>query len=197
MEHRLLAIGRGLGLGLVALLLGLLVWKVAHRPAGAVFVRQVQQGEKPEPPAFDLAVFQAGNVDTGSSLRSALAGGRVSAKALASGRPVVVNFFASWCPPCKEEAPLLAKTARRVAPRVTVVGIASTDLRSDLRRFLSRYGTSYPVLFDGPGNAERAWGVAALPETFVVSSDGRVVRHEIGRLDEAELAALLRTAERS
>ncbi|MFN8224068.1 MAG: TlpA disulfide reductase family protein [Gaiellales bacterium] len=196
MERRLVAAARGVALGFVVLLLGLLAWKVTHRPPGPAFVAKVHRGERPTAPAFALPVFAAGSTDVAPRLQAALSRGRVDDGDL-GGRPTIVNFFASWCPPCKEEARLLAAGARSLSGRVAFVGIASQDFKRDLRRFLDRYETSYPVLFDGPGNAERAWGVARFPETFVVAPNGRVIEHVAGRLDETELAEVIATAERS
>ena len=110
---------------------------------------------------------------------------------------MIVNFFASWCPPCKEEAPELARAARRLTGRVTVLGVAWKDWRSDTRRLLRRSGATYPVLNDGHGRTEASWGVAVLPETFVVGRDGHVIAHVAGRLDETELTRLIKTAENS
>jgi cytochrome c biogenesis protein CcmG, thiol:disulfide interchange protein DsbE len=93
------------------------------------------------------------------------------------GRTVVLNFFASWCAPCKREAPDLESFWRRYrADGVVVVGVDSGDARSDARRFLSAHGVTYPIAFD-PGE-KLAYGPYALPGfpvTYVLNQQGRIV----------------------
>jgi cytochrome c biogenesis protein CcmG, thiol:disulfide interchange protein DsbE len=96
--------------------------------------------------------------------------------ALKTGKPVVVNFWASWCGPCADEAPLLQDAARRNADRFTFVGVDVQDLDSDAQTFLSRYGVSYP---NGSGNAgpiSIQYGMRGVPETYFIAPDGRLVR---------------------
>lgn len=91
------------------------------------------------------------------------------------GRYVVVNFFASWCDPCKEEAPMLNRVQRALERRGgTVLGVAWDDLRADTRAFVRENGVAFPVVRDVDGGFGRAYGVIGLPETFVVDPQGRV-----------------------
>ncbi len=91
------------------------------------------------------------------------------------GRWVLVNFWASWCEPCKEEAPALEAFQRRHGgARFTVLGIDSRDLSGDGREFVRRYGLSYPQLRDGDGAAAHDYGTTGVPENYLVDPRGRV-----------------------
>jgi cytochrome c biogenesis protein CcmG, thiol:disulfide interchange protein DsbE len=87
---------------------------------------------------------------------------------------VVMNFFASWCTPCKREAPMLERTWRAYKGRgVRFVGVATHDSRTDARTFVARQGITYPVVIDGEGSLTRAMGLFGLPETFFISPEWR------------------------
>lgn len=106
------------------------------------------------------------------------------------GRPVVLNFWASWCGPCKEEAPVLAEGWKKwSALGVVFLGVDSQDIRAWAREFLEKYGIGYPNGFDGSGEVKARYGVTGFPETFFISPDGRVVGKWVGPLDQASLDA--------
>ncbi|HEX7255403.1 MAG TPA: TlpA disulfide reductase family protein, partial [Gaiellaceae bacterium] len=92
------------------------------------------------------------------------------------GRPVVVNFWGSWCDPCKEEAPVLEDTWRQYRGRgLVVLGVDFHDLKGAARRFARENDMSYPLAYDGPGDTISDYGVEAAPETFFVAPNGRLV----------------------
>jgi cytochrome c biogenesis protein CcmG/thiol:disulfide interchange protein DsbE len=96
--------------------------------------------------------------------------------ALKSGKPVVVNFWASWCGPCADEAPALQDASRRYAERVIFVGVDVQDLDSDAQAFLRKYAITYA---NGSGNAgpiSVQYGMRGVPETYFIAPDGRLVR---------------------
>jgi cytochrome c biogenesis protein CcmG, thiol:disulfide interchange protein DsbE len=109
------------------------------------------------------------------------------------GRVTVLNVWASWCVPCREEAPLLMTVA--ADPRVHVVGINYKDQPDNARRFLGRYGNPFAANgIDGNGRAAIEWGVYGVPETFVIGRDGRIAYKLIGPVTPANLEAALKPA---
>jgi cytochrome c biogenesis protein CcmG, thiol:disulfide interchange protein DsbE len=105
------------------------------------------------------------------------------------GKVVVLNFWASWCVPCKQEAPLLERAAERYrSAGVVVVGVDAQDFRSDARGFIERHGLTYPVVRDGGGSTLTHYDVTGFPETWFVDRAGRVVgEHVRGPLTRARL----------
>lgn len=113
------------------------------------------------------------------------------------GKVVVVNFWASWCPPCREEAPVLERGWRLYRDRdVVFVGLDIWDTERDARAFLRRFGVTYPNGPDPRGAVAIDYGVTGIPETFFVRPDGTVARHWIGPLTDAQLAAFVEEAAR-
>lgn len=104
------------------------------------------------------------------------------------GKVVVLNIWASWCPPCREEAPQLTALQRRIAPLGgTVVGVAWNDSIPDARKFIADAGLDYPQLRDVDGAFAKAYGTKGLPETFVIDRQGRIVALRRGEVDAAFL----------
>jgi cytochrome c biogenesis protein CcmG/thiol:disulfide interchange protein DsbE len=101
------------------------------------------------------------------------------------GQWVLVNVWASWCIPCREEAPALEQLQQRQGgPRFTVLGIDSRDLSGDGRAFVEKYGLSYPQLRDGNGDAAHEYGTTGVPENFLVDPAGKVRVHLLGPANE-------------
>jgi cytochrome c biogenesis protein CcmG/thiol:disulfide interchange protein DsbE len=118
------------------------------------------------------------------------------------GRWVLVNFWASWCGPCRQEAPALEKFQRRHGgPGFTVVGIDTRDLSGDGRAFVKRFGLSYPQLRDGDGASAHDFGTTGVPENYLVDPEGKVRLVVVGPVDaehlDGEVAPLLRDAGQS
>ncbi len=112
------------------------------------------------------------------------------------GRWVLVNFWASWCEPCRAEAPALEKFQRQHGgPRFEVLGIDTRDLSGDGRDFVHEFGLSYPQLRDGDGGAAHDYGTSGVPETFLVDPRGKLRLHVPGPVDaeilEGSVAPLL------
>ena len=109
------------------------------------------------------------------------------------GRVTVLNVWASWCVPCREEAALLMTVA--ADPRVNVVGMNYKDQPDNARRFLGRYGNPFAANgIDGNGRAAIEWGVYGVPETFVIGRDGRIAYKLIGPVTPDNLEAALKPA---
>jgi cytochrome c biogenesis protein CcmG/thiol:disulfide interchange protein DsbE len=112
-------------------------------------------------------------------------GQRVALAAYA-GRPVIVNFFASWCMPCKKETPLLARFYRAEGGWLTILGVDSNDAAAAALRFVSAVGVTYPVGFY-PTAA--AYGVIAIPQIFFLNGRHRVVKRVFGAVTMQDLRA--------
>jgi cytochrome c biogenesis protein CcmG, thiol:disulfide interchange protein DsbE len=116
--------------------------------------------------------------------------------ALKSGKPVVVNFWASWCGPCADEAPLLEDAARRYGDRFTFVGVNVQDVDSDAQAFLRKYSISYPNGSGGAGPISVQYGMRGVPETYFIAPDGRLVR-KWNTLTAADLEQFLAELQRA
>jgi cytochrome c biogenesis protein CcmG/thiol:disulfide interchange protein DsbE len=104
------------------------------------------------------------------------------------GRWVLVNFWASWCVPCRDESPALARFYRlHRGQRFIVLGIDTRDLTDDGQKFVEQYGVSYPQLRDGDGDAAHDFGTTGVPESFLVDPQGRLVLIRRGPVDESYL----------
>ncbi len=159
---------------LVVLVVG--VWmKVGSDREGASLANAIIAGDRPVAPELPTTpVREGGNVD------------------IPADEVLVVNWWASWCGPCKEEAPVLNEIAEDYDGRVTVVGLnaGAQDLHSDAREFADEYELEVPLV-RGARADEDAWGVAGFPETFVVGTDGRISSFVNGPIDEETLRGLL------
>jgi cytochrome c biogenesis protein CcmG/thiol:disulfide interchange protein DsbE len=101
------------------------------------------------------------------------------------GQVVVLNYWASWCRPCRAESPLLERWHRRLTKdNATVLGVDVQDVTGDARAFAAKYGLSYPMLRDGPGATRDHLGILGLPETFVIDRKGRIAAVQRGPVDE-------------
>ena len=141
-------------------------------------------------PALDLPVLALGNTGSTSKprLETAAADGRLSLAEL-GGHPIVLNFWASWCPPCREEAPLLAQRWRQDRQRgVIYLGVDERDLTTDARAYLARYRVFYPNVRSPDGETSAKWGATGYPETYFISAHGQVVQHVTGVVSPTLLA---------
>ncbi|MGH2455715.1 MAG: TlpA family protein disulfide reductase [Candidatus Limnocylindria bacterium] len=104
------------------------------------------------------------------------------------GRPVIVNFWASWCGPCVEEFPLLARAAADHAPEgLVLVGIVFRDNSESARAFMSRMGAAWSAAMDPGEEVAVRYGIYGPPETFFIDADGVVAARQIGQLSAADL----------
>ena len=161
--------GQVVAVTVVVALLGLLVWKVAQGESEVT--KELARGGTPEAPAFTLERLDGKGELSLSSLR---------------GKTVVLNFWASWCGPCRDEMPLLEQGSKRWRDRdVVFVGVDARDVRSDARSFLERYGVTYPNVYDGKGSLIGRYGVTAYPETYFIDATGKVRWRIAGAVEEA------------
>jgi cytochrome c biogenesis protein CcmG/thiol:disulfide interchange protein DsbE len=105
------------------------------------------------------------------------------------GQVVVVNFFASWCTPCREEAPAMEQTWQAYQGRgVQFFGIAYKDAASKAQAFLQEFDATYPSTSEPGNRTARDYGVTGVPETYVVDQQGTLVRHYLGAITKAQLS---------
>ncbi len=109
------------------------------------------------------------------------------------GKPAAVNFWASWCEPCRHEAPELERLARSLQGRAQLVGVDWSDGLASARSFIREYGWSFPVLRDSGGTVGERYGVVGLPTTFILDARGRIVRTLRGPQTEASLRSALQS----
>jgi cytochrome c biogenesis protein CcmG/thiol:disulfide interchange protein DsbE len=171
--------GQVLAITVVLALLAVLVWRVVQDSEGGASAA-LRRGESPAAPAFDLELLNGS--------------GRLELETL-RGKAVVLNFWASWCIPCKKEAPLLEAAWQKWRSKgVVVVGVDANDFKSDARRFARRYELTYPLVHDGPGDLLDDYGLSAFPETFFVRPDGQLSSWTQGELSAEEIDAGIRKA---
>lgn len=103
------------------------------------------------------------------------------------GRPLLLNFFATWCPPCQDEAPALEHLYRRYRSQLRVIGVdlAVSDSPAAVRDFVRRAGVTFPIVLDRSGTVANTFGVRALPTSILISPSGWLLGQRIGALDEA------------
>lgn len=106
-----------------------------------------------------------------------------------AGRWVLLNFWASWCDPCRTESPAIERYADEHRDELVVVGMNTEDLSGDALEFIDEFDLSWEMLRDGDGERKDAFGVFALPETFLVDPEGRLALIRRGPVDEEYLEA--------
>jgi cytochrome c biogenesis protein CcmG/thiol:disulfide interchange protein DsbE len=112
-----------------------------------------------------------------------------------AGKAVILDFWASWCAPCREQAPIVDRVAQSLAGRgLVALGVVSGDDPDDARRFLTAHPVRYPSVIDEQREAARAFGVQALPTIVALDRSGRVVAVRRSLVREAELAAIAEAA---
>lgn len=134
----------------------------------------------------DGAVARAG--DPAPHLRGTTLDGTTFDLASLRGRPVIVNFWASWCVPCRDEFPLLASTlTAHGSDGVALVGVLFKDEAAPARDFVTKFGASWPTLLDPDGALASAYRVVAPPQTYFIDRQGVVRSIQIGELVQADL----------
>jgi cytochrome c biogenesis protein CcmG, thiol:disulfide interchange protein DsbE len=159
---------------LAAALVGLLVYGVVHGGQDTTLDDAVKDGKRPDAP--------------GLNIRRPLLGDDGQRRSLADyrGQVVVLNFWASWCEPCRAEAPILQKTQAKLtaAHAGTVLGATYNDAAADSTAFEREFKVSYPSLRDVGTDLADEYGTRALPETFVLDRDGKVVAISRGQVTQ-------------
>jgi thiol-disulfide isomerase/thioredoxin len=151
---------QALAVALVAGLLALLVWRVA-RDSNKGVSQALAGGNHPTAPAFDLARLDGR--------------GRFDLASVRGKKPIVLDFWASWCQPCIHESKRLEAARKRYGDRVDFIGVDTKDFSSDARRWQRRHGITYPSVHDGSGSVLADWGGLPIPRIFFIDRQGKVV----------------------
>ena len=183
------------------LILVVLVVVAVVLPAGAVLLGRVQPATRlvplPPPSSVPTAARAYPPGTPAPALRLQGLDGRPVDLAALRGRPVVVNFWATWCEPCVREFPLLRQAAAtHTRDRLAVVGVLTNDRPAAARAFVRRHHATWPVGIDPDATTAGRWGAVGLPHTWFVRPDGTLASHQLGELTQAsldrQLAVILR-----
>ena len=151
---------QGLAVALVAGLLALLVWRVANDNGKGV-AQALKDGEHPIAPTFDLRRLDGR--------------GRIDLASLRGKKPIVLDFWASWCVPCIHESTRLEAARKEYGDRVAFIGVDTKDFSGEARAWQRKHGITYPSVHDGSGRVLTKWGGLPLPKIFFVARSGKVV----------------------
>ena len=175
------------GIAAVVGLLGLLVWATLAAGRGSSLVARIAAGKKPAAPGFNLGVLWPHSETWPPELKTAIAGGKLDLREL-RGHPVALNFWASWCIPCRQEAPILHAAAQRHRGHVVFVGVDVKDLTGDALGFARKYKVNYVSVRDGRGDKTwNSYGLTGVPETYFIDARGRIVAHIPGAVSAETL----------
>jgi cytochrome c biogenesis protein CcmG/thiol:disulfide interchange protein DsbE len=153
------------------------------------------EGRATPAPRFVLDVLTAGDLGRASPTWWRAARDRRVSLSELRGTTLVINFWASWCPPCRDEAPVLEQAWRQSDRDVLVLGVNQQDAREAARGFIREFSLSFPHLREAGKETAQGWGVTGLPETFFVSPEGNIVSHVIGVVSPRQMTSGIAAAQ--
>ncbi|MCW2950122.1 MAG: Peroxiredoxin [Thermoleophilia bacterium] len=164
--------------------------RVHDERTGAQLSAQISDHQRPVAPALPTHDITGDGAPGLPSWYRTAAGS--ATKSAAGAMPIVLNWWASWCGPCVDEAPILRRMSHDYRGRVAFVGLnaGDRDLESDARNFVKAHRLAFSVVRGSKVDGDR-WGVQRYPETFVIGTDGRISAHVNGPVDDRELRALI------
>jgi cytochrome c biogenesis protein CcmG/thiol:disulfide interchange protein DsbE len=187
---------RWIVIALIGAFVALLAYGLASKGTDDRIDEALASGRAAPAPGFSLEVLARGDLPPrlARPLGALFARDRLSLASL-RGHPVVLNLWASWCTPCREEAGRLERAWRSLGPKgVVFLGLDIQDLRGDAREFLAKYGTSYPSVREPGREVANSFGATGIPETYFIDRRSRVVAHVIGVVSTAQLDSGARAA---
>jgi cytochrome c biogenesis protein CcmG, thiol:disulfide interchange protein DsbE len=162
----------------------LLIFGITHQGTSRILDQEVQKHEQPPAP------------NAGQMLPSLNDGSGSKSLASFHGKAVLLNFWASWCPPCQEEAPLMQATQKVLTQHDgTVLGVTYQDAAPDSLSFIHEHALTYPNLRDVTGSFAHSYGTDQLPESFMINREGKIVAISRGEVTKGWLANALRLAD--
>lgn len=169
---------------LVGALFGLLVYRMVESNRGRNLVAAIRANKKPVAPDFRHQIIWRHFETWPQSLQTLKARDTLSPRDL-RGHPVVLNFWASWCIPCKREAPRLNASAAFHKGEVVFLGVDINDFPSDAISFLQRHRVNYVSVRARGSDTYTDYGLTGLPETYFLDARGRIVAHTIGEIESS------------
>jgi cytochrome c biogenesis protein CcmG/thiol:disulfide interchange protein DsbE len=173
----------------IALFIALLAYGLLTKAPNDSIDQSLADGRSAAAPAFSLELLDRGELPArlAPTIESAGTDGRLSLKELV-GTPVVLNLWASWCSPCRQEASVLESGWQRWGGRgVLFLGLDIQDVRGDAHAFLKELGIRYPTIRDPSKGVANDYGATGIPETYFLSSRARVVAHVVGVVSDRQL----------
>ncbi len=177
---------------LLALNIALLAVLVSAVWLALWFLRR-SEAPRPAPSAGDFLAAQALTIGTVAPefTLPQLDGGQISLSQL-RGRPVLVNFWATWCAPCRSEMPALQRVAAQYAGSgLVVIGINQLEDEATVQEFVREFGLTFPIALDRDGVTSRAWRVYGIPQTYLVDRDGTIRKAWVGPVTEQSVTRAL------
>lgn len=169
-----------IGILVIALVGGLFWWGM--RRDATVLPSQLAKEQKPAPD-FTLPTLKPYRSEWGKSL---------TLSKLVGSKPIVLNFWASWCPPCRREAPMLEAAWQDYKDRVLFVGVDFQDGEEAALVFIREHNLTFPSGSDLQGRIGVDYGVYGLPETFFITKGGKVLARHVGELNRTRLEGYLK-----
>jgi thiol-disulfide isomerase/thioredoxin len=151
---------QALAVAVVVGLLALLIWRVVHDDTATVS-KALDRGDHPTAPTFDLERIDGK--------------GRIDLASLRGKKPLVLDFWASWCTPCIQESRRLEAALQKYGNRISFIGVDTKDFSADARSWQRKHGITYPSVHDGGGKVLAKWGGLPIPRIFFVARSGKVV----------------------